>query len=155
MSRHRDLLDAQAMLATAVERVLREAVPMLFWPVEHRVAHQELDRAFHHLRVVQDSQRSEHAAVARDTSIRAAKTIRTGSQRHRVLELIVQGDGLTADQVQNCIFNGKHQSISARVSELERDGFIVDSKRRRKTSSGHQAIVWVATDRGRARIAQP
>lgn len=166
MSRQRDLIQAQNDLADAVDELIKCGVPVETDMFQLQ-AFFDVANALKALRAVQDSQRTEHAAVARDTSIRAAKSIQTGGQSHRVLFLIVErwmatgtDDGLTADQIEAMWrkrfgTTGRHQSLSARVSELERDGYIYDSKRRRKTRSGHQAIVWMPTGRGVARIGEP
>jgi DNA-binding PadR family transcriptional regulator len=60
---------------------------------------------------------------------------------------------LTTDAVERQL-RGRHQTISARVHELEQDGFIEDSKLRRKTSSGHPAIVYRPTSKGLARVLE-
>lgn len=59
------------------------------------------------------------------------------------------GFGLTTEQVEQRL-KGKHQSISPRVTDLIRKGYVVDSGRRRKTTSGNEAIVWKPTALGTA-----
>lgn len=92
-------------------------------------------------------------AVARSTSIAAAKgdIMLKQSKRREILVLLVQHyqrfhDGLTADQIL-ARMSGRHQSISARVSELANIyGLIKDSGRKRNTSLGKKAIVWEPTE---------
>jgi hypothetical protein len=55
-------------------------------------------------------------------------------------------DGATADEIQRSL-RLTHQACSARVHYLARDGAIVPSGRTRPTSSGRQAVVWVAAER--------
>ena len=160
MSRHRDIKEAQAGLLRAAEEVIQYGYA-IYSDDPQIYAWCHLDKAVKALKAALDTERLENAAVARDTSIKAAKTIRTGSQRFMVLETIVNHwlqsegtDGLTADATMLRIPGGKHQSISARVSELEADGYIYDSKIRRKTSSGHDAIVWFPTGRGVGRVSE-
>jgi len=45
-----------------------------------------------------------------------------------------------------------HQTCSARVHGLNKDGLIVDSTRRQRTRAGRQAIVWEVTPAGREAI---
>lgn len=160
MSRQRDIKEAQGVLNLAVEQMLSVEFPV-FADVDLFAARENLERSYKQLRAALDSERTENAAVARDTSIRAAKSVRTGSQRFLVLEIIVNHfvqsgatDGMTADAVQRKIKGDRHQSISARVSELEADGYIFDSKQRRKTRAGRQAIVWFPTGRGVGRVSE-
>lgn len=171
MSRQRDLIQAHNDLVDACDELIKCGVP-IETDMFQLQAYYDVATALKLLRGVQDSQRADHAAVARDTSIRAAKSIQTGGQSHGVLDLIVERwtdsggqDGLTADQIEYMWpkrfkdkngkpATGRHQSLSARVSELERDGYIYDSKRRRETRSGHLAIVWLPTGRGVARIGE-
>lgn len=58
-------------------------------------------------------------------------------------EIVVAG-GLTTDQLE-VVLNRPHQTVSARVYDLARKGWIVDSGLKRKTRSGRQAIVWRPT----------
>ena len=52
-------------------------------------------------------------------------------------------EGCTVEEI--CDFlEGRHQTISARLVELERAGLIFDSGRTRPTSSGRQAVIWVS-----------
>ncbi len=56
--------------------------------------------------------------------------------------------GLTADEVA-VLFNGTHQTFSARVSQLRDEGWIIDGGGRRNTRSGRKAIVWLPSDAAR------
>jgi Fic family protein len=50
--------------------------------------------------------------------------------------------GLTSDELER-MTGWRHQTASARIRELVLKGFVVDSGRRRQTSSGHKAAIWV------------
>lgn len=65
--------------------------------------------------------------------------------RQKVFEIIFdQGIvGHTCDEIER-VLGGRHQSISARVTELHQAGHIVDNGERRRTRSGRSAVVWVA-----------
>lgn len=82
-----------------------------------------------------------------DTSKAAAKSVSASvrvMQRAKVLAALEEYGpmGATCDQVEVAL-GGSHQSISARISELKRDGAIVDSGRRRMTRTGRTARVLV------------
>lgn len=87
--------------------------------------------------------------VNRDTSKEAAKLYepKAGTLRARVLaEIQVRGSfGATCDELEQA-FGMSHQTISARCRELNMTGKTRDSGGRRKTRSGRNAIVWVATE---------
>ena len=80
------------------------------------------------------------------TSLAAAMSMRAfASQlRWQVLAYIrLRGDaGCTCEEVVDGM-GRKHQTISPRISELKAGGFLVDSQKTRKTSSGRAATVWV------------
>lgn len=92
-------------------------------------------------------------ADAPQTSHAAAAWMKryAGSVGVRVFREIVLahhgGYGLTTEQVELRL-KGKHQSISPRVTDLVRKGYIQDSGDRRETTSGHEAIVWAPTQLG-------
>jgi hypothetical protein len=69
---------------------------------------------------------------------------RTGTQRARVLDAIRNAgrDGLTDEEVKDVLRLGGN-STRPRRKELEEGGLIVDSDKRRETSTGRAAIVWV------------
>ena len=83
-----------------------------------------------------------------DTSEAAAESMRptASTLRARVLRIIRERGslGATCDEVE-WVSGLRHQTASARVYELRKRSRIVDSGRRRKTRSGRNAIVWVAT----------
>lgn len=89
------------------------------------------------------------------TSRRAALEAlpRQGGQRRRILEAILQTGirGLTYDDVSERL-HMRGVSVSTRISELARGGWI-ESHGERKTSAGAMAAVWVATERARTEIA--
>ena len=71
------------------------------------------------------------------------------SIRERVFSFIqmatnAMSGGLTCDQVEIYSF-GSHQTVSARIRELAKDGRIKDSGKTRKTRSGRKAVVWIAS----------
>ena len=93
-----------------------------------------------------------------DTSRAAARTQikRAPSLRVRLLQIIrINGDeGLTSEEAGNAYASERglpegHASsrlaAAARLTELKKGGFIVDSGKRRNTSTGCAAAVWVAT----------
>lgn len=103
------------------------------------------------------------------TSKRAAALVapRTGSQRRRALWLIADAGqrGMTADEViERLELEARHaghpppavNGVAKRVSELAHagaivdDGDVIDGPRTRKTRHGSAALVYVATDLGRA-----
>ena len=68
---------------------------------------------------------------------------RSGSARERIYNVIqAHPDGLTVDEIRGLItipFN----SLSARVSNLVAEGWLIDTGRRRETETGTMATVWV------------
>lgn len=81
---------------------------------------------------------------------KAAKRIakRAPSMRVKILNLLKAAKGknpvgYTSDEIE--IEQGwRHQTVSARLTELKHDGLIKDSGFRRNTRSGDTATVWVA-----------
>ena len=92
--------------------------------------------------------RSVPYVVDQLTSQQAAESMRSmvGALNGDIMRefLTVDGTGLTADGVQARL-RGTHQTISARVSELSRMGWLVDTGQRRPTRTGRLAIVYRAT----------
>lgn len=94
----------------------------------------------------------EGPAVARSTSIAAGKAniMAKQSLRRTILQVIVGhwdhfGWGMTSDEIQGRL-KGKHQSVSARISELVNTyGLLVDTGKKAETSSGAKAILWGPT----------
>src|SRR4029077_1402792 len=85
--------------------------------------------------------RNAPTSVTADESIVHVKAI----LRQSVLDLIAaRGEaGLIVEEVSSRL-NMRYTSASARVSELKATGAVVDTGRRRKTSSGRMAAVVVA-----------
>lgn len=62
-------------------------------------------------------------------------------------------DGLTCDEVE--FWTGlKHQTASARVHDLSREGKILVDGRTRKTSSGREAAVYILSASGKRWLAE-
>lgn len=150
MSTHRELQNAQAALNEAVALMLAARAHGHDLNNEDAFEDALLDVngcyiEWNTLRMQFDGDRP---AVARDTSIAAAKTkpLMAGSLRRRVVEAVVAhwklyGTGLTTDELE-VRFKRTHQSVSSAVSDMDRKGWIVDSDERRVTRSGCKAIVW-------------
>ena len=89
--------------------------------------------------------------MIRDTSIAALESMKfvAPSLRERITKHYdVLGDaGATCEDVEKW-FCGSHQTISSAMRTLQQRGVIVDSGRRRPTSSGRPAIVWVRAPEG-------
>ena len=78
------------------------------------------------------------------TSKIAARRImpRTGTQRARVLDLLSRHpQGLTDEQMQDALGMNPSTQRPRRV-ELVEQGWVEDSGERRRTRSGHKAVVW-------------
>ena len=84
-----------------------------------------------------------------DTSIAAALSVleTAPTKRARVYRAIrVAGDaGATDDELEG-VTGWRHQTVSARRRELVLLRAVEDSGRRRLTTSGRKAVVWVAVD---------
>jgi hypothetical protein len=83
-----------------------------------------------------------------DTSKAAAESIEGAapSMRQRVLRYVaLSGSAGVTDDMIELALGLRHQSASARRRELVLDGFIGDSGRTKKTSSGRPAVLWVQT----------
>ena len=88
------------------------------------------------------------------TSRRAALAAapRAGSQRERILDAIISAPaGLNYDEASEAT-SIVGVSVSTRISELARGGFI-ERNGTRETRAGGQADVWIATAAGRGRAA--
>jgi hypothetical protein len=85
-------------------------------------------------------------AKGSDTSLEAAKSIvgKIAEQRTEVYRAIVRAgkDGRTWSELVEQL--AVSPTANGRVSELRDAGLIVDSGRRRKTSAGRNAVVWIA-----------
>jgi len=75
---------------------------------------------------------------------------RTGSSRRRVLDAIrAAGDRGRTDEELSIELGLRWRSTAPRRNELLNGGWVVDSGRRRRTTSGASAAVWVLSERGR------
>lgn len=85
------------------------------------------------------------AARGTDTSRQAAEAVkpRVVSLQERVLEILKDGDGMTADEVAG-VMEESVLAIRPRVAELHKLGKIADTGERRANESGHKAVVWKA-----------
>ncbi len=85
-----------------------------------------------------------------DTSAAAAELIEptAGTLRHRVLSFLRERDnyGATDDETQLALSMNPSTQRPRRI-ELVRAGLVWDSNRRRPTTSGRQAAVWVSSKR--------
>jgi hypothetical protein len=79
-----------------------------------------------------------------DTSYEAAASMEEASGRYeRMVFNLIKSRPRTCDECESAL-NAKHQNISARIRALALKKLIVDSKERRKTRSGRNAVVWSA-----------
>jgi hypothetical protein len=82
--------------------------------------------------------------VSQDAARRALG--KSGAARVRIYNIIKDStNGLTADETRRLIslpFN----SVSARICDLAAEGWLIDSGRRRITSTGATATVWVVAN---------
>jgi hypothetical protein len=96
-----------------------------------------------------------HHAHGGDTERRAAWEVMpaSGSQRLRVLEAIdnAGSEGRTDQELEDEL-DIQRPSAGNRRGELMTGGWVRDSGRRRPTRSGKDAVVWVLTDAGAARL---
>ena len=84
-----------------------------------------------------------------DTSRAAAKGIAPSASalRLQILEWIrdLGAWGATSDEIER-MYDLKHQTCSARLSELKKSGELIDSGKRRETRSGSKAAVLVCKE---------
>ena len=66
---------------------------------------------------------------------------RVGTSLKDRVSLLMMSRAYTCDEVE-VLLNGKHQSVSATIRNLVKDGFLSDTGERRLTRSGRNAIVW-------------
>lgn len=153
MSTHRDLKQAQLALNEAVGAWRHTCfAPGYVTVSEQHSMLMEVVAAFDAWDALRKQFDGDRPAVARDTSIAAAKTnpSSAGSLRRRVVEAILARwklyqAGMTTDQLE-VQFKRSHQSVSSAVSDMESKGWIKDSGERRETRSRCKAIVYVPTD---------
>jgi len=67
---------------------------------------------------------------------------KAASYREQILKIVKNGGGITCEEIED-ITGWKHQTVSARISELKRDNRI-QVLGKRKTKSGCYAAVYVA-----------
>ena len=97
--------------------------------------------------------RAPSRADAPWTSREAAKSVKTGTWRWRVLEVLywtdqdTEGGGLTHDELED-YFQTTRSTPRARCAELVDMGYAEDSGAVRRNKYGKQAIVWRITDPG-------
>jgi predicted transcriptional regulator len=93
-----------------------------------------------------DERDPEPPSVAAPTSKEAAGRIRPHAKamRTEILDYIARrgGRGATTDEVEDRL-GMKHQTASARVRKLAKEGLIRDSRRVRPTRSNRNAVVWI------------
>jgi hypothetical protein len=78
------------------------------------------------------------------TSKKAARDVRAGTLMDTCLRAIREADfGLTIEELSSCT-GISIVSVSPRMKPLVKRGLIKDSGKRRKNSSGYEAIVWKA-----------
>lgn len=152
MSKRRELVRAQQALNAAVahhievERVFDETT-LVGRNEPSRLA---LYAAYDEWERVRSDLEGAGVEGKRDTSL-AASLPNQGTLRRLVLDMVVSNFiqyhcGMTTDTIEARL-RRPHQSISARVHELERAGLLVDSTARAQTRSGHKAIVYVPSNR--------
>lgn len=76
---------------------------------------------------------------------------RRNSLRLRILQEIIERDGLTCDEVERRL-NRAHTSVSSAIHSLARQGWLVDSGLRRTTRQQTPAIVWQITSAGKTQM---
>jgi hypothetical protein len=82
--------------------------------------------------------------VSQDAARRALG--KSGAARVRIYNIIKDTpNGLTADETRQLI-NLPFNSVSARICDLAAEGWLTDSGRRRETSTGAMATVWVVAN---------
>jgi hypothetical protein len=82
--------------------------------------------------------------VSQDAARRALG--KSGAARVRIYNIIKDTpNGLTADETRQLI-NLPFNSVSARICDLAGEGWLTDSGRRRETSTGAMATVWVVAN---------
>ena len=82
----------------------------------------------------------DHPETAKAAAAKALPN--TGTRKRLAYDFIGDQGGLTAEEV-GTAFGWPHQTYSAAVSTLVRDGHLVDSGRRRLTRAGNPAIVYI------------
>lgn len=83
--------------------------------------------------------------LIQQTSREAYESVNRGnnSMKDRVYDLIKLAGTIHCEAIEITL-DGKHQSISASIRSLVKDGLVEDSGFKTKTSSGRNAILWRA-----------
>ena len=86
---------------------------------------------------------------APDTSHEAAESMRPHVSRlaMKVVAALWGNEGRTCQEIEQYL-GMSHQTCSARIWELQKALVVRDSGKRRKTTSGRNAIVWVISQEG-------
>jgi hypothetical protein len=104
-----------------------------------------LQRALGELDKLRQVEKPRASAVAPVTSHEAAAWAAKSQKavNRRILRFMHDRpvSGATVDEIMY-VLQGSHQTISARVNELVNAFWLVDTRERRETRSGAQAIVW-------------
>jgi predicted transcriptional regulator len=85
--------------------------------------------------------------LMQQTSIDAYESVNRGnnSMKDKVYDLITMAGVIHCEGVET-ILDGRHQSISAYIRHLVKEGLVEDSGFKTKTSSGRKAILWRIVD---------
>lgn len=83
-------------------------------------------------------------ATRRETSDEAHDGAAMSATREAVLDAIRRRPSTSDEMIADGL--GEHQSVSATVNWLFREGHVIDSGERRRTRSNRSAIVWRAVD---------
>lgn len=93
-----------------------------------------------------------HHRDAKPTEVDAALSITSisGARRVEILRVVANAGytGMTQWEIVDRT-NILRSTVAPRVNELDKGGWLEDSGRKRKEKTGRNAIVWVATERGR------
>jgi hypothetical protein len=94
---------------------------------------------------------AHHNAPKGTSELAAASVVKSVPElRRRVLDAIASAGAAGLTDEQGEVITGiRHQTYTPRRLELQRQGLIRDSGERRKTASGRNAAVWVATEDAR------
>ena len=105
------------------------------------------------MRIAIQRYRAERPPLARNHTVAGKNPVshdaarrafgRSGNARERIYHVIQNHpDGLTVHELRQLITMHYH-TVAARVSDLNLEGWLVDSGRRRATDTGAMATVWV------------
>ncbi len=81
--------------------------------------------------------------MIQETSLKAFGSVQGAlpGMKHRIVQEVVAADGLTCDEVEQRL-GLKHQSASACIRALVKEGVLTKTPDRRPTRSDRDAIVW-------------